>query len=588
MFKSSVISNFTKYSAAYAAIFLLSAATLAWEIILTRVFAITQFYHFAFLAVNVALLGFGASGTALSLRPRWTDPDADGRPEERPALLRRLEWNILAFVGTLVGSYLLVNALPFDSYAIAWDSRQVWLLVIYYLALSTPFFFTGMAVGMALAMTRQRSNRVYASNLLGSALGALAAPFILPWLGLPGVIFALAAVGVLAALATRRPNVGATGWRATGWSPLPRLLALSLLTLLLLLAAFFPPAWADLRISPYKGLPQALNYPGSQVIARQDGAIARVEIIESGGVRSLPGLSFQYRGQLPPQYGLLSDSDDLNPVLDNAQAIDWTFLDYLPEALAYDLTGADPVLVLHPRGGLAIWQALNGGASARPIIAIEPDPLAVTQIDQILSADSPYRQPQVTTITESARSFLQRDQEKYGVIHLALTQPYRPVTSGAFSLSENYDLTLEALDAYLDHLSPAGILALSRWLQIPPSESVRTLALLAEGLRRHGVEQPGEHIVALRGVQTTTFYVKLTPWSSTELAQVRDFARSRRFDISFAPDLQADETNQYNILPEPYYEQAYLDLLITPSVNSFPAGWPAPSSASNRLPSAGL
>ena len=283
----------------YFSILLMSTATLAWEIILTRVFAITQFYHFAFLAVNVALLGFGASGTALSLRPGLTE--AASESEGYPLLLRRLERLILAFAGSLVGSYLLVNALPFDSYAISWDSRQMWLLIIYYLALSTPFFFTGMAVGMLLAMTPRRSNRVYATNLVGSSLGALIAPFLLPWLGIPGVIFALSALGILAAIFT--------GWKT------PRTYILTLVALILLLAAFFPPAWAALNLSPYKGLPQALNYPGSRVIAQQDGAITRVEIIQSDGVRSLPGLSFQYRDRLPPQYGLLSDSDDLSPIL---------------------------------------------------------------------------------------------------------------------------------------------------------------------------------------------------------------------------------------------------------------------------------
>jgi hypothetical protein len=47
-------------------LFLLSAATLAFEINLTRLFSVAQFYHFAFMIVSVALLGFGASGTALA------------------------------------------------------------------------------------------------------------------------------------------------------------------------------------------------------------------------------------------------------------------------------------------------------------------------------------------------------------------------------------------------------------------------------------------------------------------------------------------------------------------------------------------
>ncbi len=541
----------------YIAIFLLSAATLAWEITLTRLFAITQFYHFAFLAVNVALLGFGASGTLLSLRPSWTEMDASHAGSSRQALHQRLEWVAVAFVATLLAGYFFVNTLPFDSYAIAWDRRQVWLLIAYYLALAMPFFCTGLAVGMALAVTRERSNRVYSANLMGSATGALAAPLVLPWLGIPGVIFLVAGVGVLAAVAARAAQ------------PDRRLVFYALALMVALSAAFFPPAAAELHLSPYKGLSQALNYPGSRVIAQVDSAIARLNVIESKGVRSLPGLSFQYRGALPPQYGLLGDGDDLSPVVDTRQPIDWAFLDYLPEALAYGLRPDSPALVLNPRGGLAIWQALEGGASGRRVVTIEPDPGVLDQLDDLLGQHSPYRHPQVEPVTREARSFLRRDQRQFGIIHLALTQPYRPVTSGAFSLSENYDLTTEAVKAYLNHLDPAGMLVLSRWLQVPPSESVRTLALLSEGLRAHRIEQPELHVVTLRGVQVATFYVKITPWTPAELAAVREFARSRRLDLALAPDLRPEETNQFNILPEPYYENAYRELLAAPDKTAF-------------------
>ena len=541
---------------ATAAIFLLSAATLAWEITLTRLFAITQFYHFAFLAVSVALLGFGASGTLLSLRPQWTadQPEADRR---YPALNRRLEKVSVAFLITLLAGYFFINTLSFDSYAIAWDRRQVWLLIAYYLALTAPFFCTGLAVGMTLAVRSEQSNKVYASNLIGSATGALAAPIFLSRLGIPGAIFLIIGVGILAAaiVRARQPDL--------------RQIVYTLVLILTTFAAFFPPTLAELHLSPYKGLSQALNYPQSRVIAQADSSVARLNLIESEGVRSLPGLSFQHRGTLPKQYGLFSDGDDLSPVLDTRQIIVWDFLAYLPEAIAYELAANGPALVLNPRGGLSVWQALSGGAANRHVVAIEPDPNIPDQLDDLLGPNSPYRHFQVESITESGRTFLRRDQRRYAVIHLALTQPYRPVTSGAFSLSENYDLTVEAMQAYLDHLDAGGILVLSRWLQIPPSESVRTLALLVEGLRAHGIEYPDQHIVALRGMQVASFYVKNTPWTPAELAMMRDFARSRRFDLVLMPELRNEVINQFNVLPEPYYAQTYNELLTTPEKNAF-------------------
>ncbi len=149
--------------ALYLGLFLLSAGTLAFELTLIRVFSVTQFYHFAFVVVSLALLGFGASGSLLALFPRWS------QGELRP----KLGWLALGCAGSIIGSYLVINWLPFDSYAIAWDGRQLGYLALYFLSLAVPFGFSGLAVGLALASRPERSNRAYGVNLLGSAAGCL-------------------------------------------------------------------------------------------------------------------------------------------------------------------------------------------------------------------------------------------------------------------------------------------------------------------------------------------------------------------------------------------------------------------------------
>jgi hypothetical protein len=146
-------------------VFLLSASTLAFEIVLSRLFSIAQFYHFAFMTVSLALLGAGASGTALSVFPSLRRRD--------PA--RRLA--PLAFLTSLAtrGSFALANCSPFDSFAIVWDHRQALYLVLMYLALSAPFFFGAMAVGWLLSACPDDAPRLYAANLVGSAAGCLLA-----------------------------------------------------------------------------------------------------------------------------------------------------------------------------------------------------------------------------------------------------------------------------------------------------------------------------------------------------------------------------------------------------------------------------
>jgi hypothetical protein len=174
---------------------LLSAAALAFEITLTRLFSVTQWYHFAFLAVSVALLGYGASGTALSLVPRWTHPPT----------ARRTSILAVLFSAAVIGAYLGLNYLPFDSYRIAWERIQILYLILYYLALAAPFLCAGLATGLLLAAYPHLASRLYAANLIGSALGGLLPLLAIPLAG-EGAVLILSALGLLAALVFRFPS----------------------------------------------------------------------------------------------------------------------------------------------------------------------------------------------------------------------------------------------------------------------------------------------------------------------------------------------------------------------------------------------
>src|SRR5215207_10769869 len=125
-------------------ILLLSAATLALEITLTRVFAVAQWHHYAFMIVSVALLGFGASGTFLVLAGHRLA----SRSEELPSAVGALA---LLFAVTAMASNLAVNVVPFDAFRIGFEARQVGYLVGLIIALSAPFFASGSAIGLALS-----------------------------------------------------------------------------------------------------------------------------------------------------------------------------------------------------------------------------------------------------------------------------------------------------------------------------------------------------------------------------------------------------------------------------------------------------
>lgn len=515
----------------YLGLSLLSAASLAFEITLTRLFSVTQWYHFAFLAVSVALLGYGASGTALSLMPRWTAPPTARRAAGLAALFA-----VAAVVATLS-----LNHLPFDSYRIAWERIQILYLVVYYLALALPFFCTGLVTGLLLAAYPGQSPRLYAANLLGSAAGGLLPVLLLPLIG-EGVTLAIAALGLAAAPAFAH---GAGQRRSRTWILLAG-------AGLLLLLAWRPPALFQLRLSPYKGLSQVLRFPDARLAWQRWNAFSRVDRVASTAIRSAPGLSLDYPGALPLQDGLFVDGDDLSPlVLDRAAGQELAA--YLPVALPYQMQPGGRALVLEPRGGLDLWVALSQGRG--PVVAVESNPLLVA------AAGGPYNDGRVRVVIEDGRSFAHRTAERFDLIHLSLSDGYRPVTSGAYSLGERYDLTVEAFQDYLARLRPEGLLVVERWLQMPPSETLRAGATAVEALRRSGAADPAARLVVLRNWQLGLILVKNGAFTAAEMEQVRAFCRAQELDLVAMPGLTEAETNRYNVLQEPVYYRAFRDLL---------------------------
>jgi hypothetical protein len=548
----------------------LAAAALLLESTLTRLLAVAQFYHFAFLVVSLALLGFGASGTLLSLIPGLRAVPIE----------RLLAWSGIGFAASVAVAYAAVNWLPFDSYSIAWEQRQLLYFILYYLALTLPFLCGGIGIGAALAASAGRSHQVYAANLLGSAAGVLLAPAALWLAGVPGAVLASAAVGLLATLPGMRLRV--TGGRAfPAWARLTAWLALmASLAGIIALAALNLGGRGPLgmTISPYKGLASAWRYPGSTTVYGRWNAISRVDVVANAGTRLLPGLSYVYTGLPPPQDGLSVDADAVQPItLVAPQSFDAA--PFMPEAVAFELRPGAETVVLEPGGGLGVLQALAG--SAARVTAVLGNPLvrqAVARAAASVPPSSPgediYAESRVDAVLEPGRAHLLRDHSAYDIVFLPLTDAYHPVASGAYSLAESYTLTVEAFEEMLARLAPDGILVATRWLQTPPSEDLRLIATLVEALGRRGGPPPAQALVAYRGIQTLTVLVQPRGWSAEELATVRRFAESRKYDLVWAPDIRPDEVNRFNRMPAAEHFEATAGLLSTADRRDFYARYP--------------
>jgi len=501
--------------------------------------------------VSIALLGFGASGTALSVYPKLGRSD----PPRALGLLG------LAAGASILGSYLLTNWLPFDSFSIAWDPRQLGILALHYIALAAPFFFSGMAVALLLEAYPESAGGTYAVNLSGSALGCAFAMLVPHFFGAEGAVALSSGLAIAGAwVSLRKSDKDRHGFEASA------LLLLIFIGLDLGLRLAGRPSLPvmNLHLSPYKGYSYAAQYPGAELLYRRWNAFSRVDVVRSAGIHSIPGLSYRYLEPLPGQDGLFVDGDNLSALL--PEGSDMTFSSYLPLALPFELRPGSAALILEPRGGLDVLTALALGVEEAT--AVESNPLITEAAGRV------YQLANLNVIPEAGRTYLRREHEQtFDVIVFSLTDSYHPVRSGAYSLGEDYRYTLEAFQDALARLNQGGLLSVTRWLQDPPSEELRAFALAVTALERNG-GNPETQIIAFRGYNTMTILVKNGAYTSDELETVRAFASGRAFDLVYAPDIRPEETNRYNILPESVYYQAFNELLHTKPRRAFYEAYP--------------
>jgi len=314
------------------------------------------------------------------------------------------------------------------------------------------------------------------------------------------------------------------------------------------------------RLSPYKSLSQLLRAYDAQTEGTWWNAASRVDVVSSSTIHSAPGLSLRYDGALPVQKGLLIDGGNLYPITHVAPE-EADFLDSMPIALPHLLLSEPRVLVLRPGGGQAVLAAMRYGADR--VVAVEDNGLVVKLLWGPYLDDSRgfYTDPRLQLVIEHGRSFLRRDTSRYDLIHLALSDSYKVVTWGAYSLSENYLYTVEAIAEAYRHLSEEGYLVVERWLQLPPSEETRAWATVVAALEREGIANPGEHLAALRSFQTILILAKRSPLTSEDLTTIRNFAEALGYDLVHLPDMRPSEANRFSVIPQAQYYYAFRAVL---------------------------
>jgi len=433
-----------------------SFAALLLELALTRLFSVVLFYHFAFLAISIALLGLGSGGVFAYLGKSWLS-----RFSTR-GLLTCLCCVNAATVPIVLEIVLRVPV------SLELSADNFLRLTAMYLAAAVPFFMTGLEFAVIFAREARHIPRLYGADLVGGALACLGVVPLLNLLGGPNtILFA----GAIAAIAGAVWAAGVTSRRLAG--------ALTA-TLFLIIAANYSGRLIDVIYA--KG---ELRDRSWVEFARWN-AISRVEVDRQGDAKTV-----------------VIDADASTYIM-NADPRQWQGTEWqknlmsAPPALANVLRPRGAYAIIGPGGGVDVLRAVANGSP--DVTGIEINPIIANTVMRGRYADYSYHlyeRPEVHIHVTDGRSFVRNARQKFDVVQMTLVDTWASTAAGAFALSENSLYTVEAFRAYFDHLNSDGMLAITRWEFRQPREALRVVSVAMQALHELGVGNPARNFLVV-------------------------------------------------------------------------------------------
>lgn len=501
---------------------LISASVLMLELVLTRVFSVTLYYHFAFLAVSLALFGGGAAGIAVFVAPRWF-------PRERARAHMTL-MALLAAVAVLICPYALAeSSLALRGGGTGWER-----LLVAYTAAAAPFFGCGMCIALAFTHDEESASRLYAWDLAGAAGGCLLTLPALDLLGGTGAMMSLALP--LAAAAAWFARDETRGWRiAAGTGVVFGMIAAGLCT-------FAEPV----------ALITAKSETERPVIFQRWNSFSRIR------VKGDPAVDTHLEITIDSDAATLiwKFQGDLTPLSHRRNEI---------TNLAYHLRdGSRPeTLIIGPGGGADVLAALLFGA--RRVTGVEINPIIARTImgDRFREfSGGLYQRPDVRIVVDEGRSYIRSSAERFDIIQATLVDTWAATSAGAFVLTENNLYTVEAFREYAEHLTEDGMLTLTRWRMNPPQQDLRLISLTRAMMTELGISEPDRHLAMIEdkpGSAWTmvTLIFKRSAFTASEVARLKEVCDAGGFRPLHLPGESRDNLFSRLILtPDP---QAFYD-----------------------------
>ena len=522
---------------------LISSAVLGYEILLTRLFSIVQWHHFAYMAISIALLGFGASGSLLAIVGERLSRHFSAA----------FSINAVLFAVTSVLNFFLAQRVGFNPLELAWSFEQMGRLSVIYLLLLIPFVFAANAIGLALMVFSRHAARVYAWDLVGAGAGSAGIVGVLFYLSPEAALFCPAALAAAAGAmaASKKPLVGLA----------VSVLAIGVMAGLLTLA---PSEGPRLRVSEFKALEQSLQVSGAELVAQLDSPLARISVVENRVIpaRHAPGLSVMAATPIPEQASIFVDGDGPSAItrFDGSRA-SIAYQDQMTSALPFHLSTSPSVLIVGAGGGADLLQAIYHGAKNIHVVELNPQMVELVRARYAEFSGQIYARGEVRVVLDEARGYAARTNDRYDLVQVSLTDSLTASGAGLQALSASHLYTVEGMAALIKLLKPGGFVGFTRWIKLPPRDGVKLFSMAVAALESLGIADPGRRLAWIRSWNTSTLVIKNGRWDASDSSALRAFVRPRAFDTSYYPGMRAEEANRFNQLEQPFFHRAAEALL---------------------------
>jgi len=522
----------------FAGLFLVTLSTLTYQLLLTRTFSVTMYYHFAFVAISVTMFGMSVGALAVFLRPSLFVPER---------VIRHLALGSALFAAAIVLSYLTHLAIPF---LIEPSLVSAYALALTYAALSVPFVLSGVVVSLALTRFPSQVSALYAADLTGAALGCLIVGPLLQLTDAPSAVMATSAVTAMAATLFASES-GTAGRRSRQLLIGCAALALALTGAAVVhgVAARHNAGW--LRLIWVKG-----QYEARPLVERWN-SFSRIRVIGNAD-RVIRPSGWGLSSTLPPD----RTAHELHLDIDSYAGTELTEYHGDPVAvdhLKYDVTNVahylrpdSRVIVVGTGGGRDVLSAL--AFNQRQVTGVEINEGIIDLVNRRFGDFTGHldRDPRVQFVNDEARSYLARLDDRADLIQISLIDTWAATASGAFVLTENSLYTVEAWRIFLEHLAPRGMLSVSRWYYADrPGEVYRLATLASATLMQMGMTRPGDHYAIVRARPAAapdapdgvgTMLLSRDPLSVHDLDALEAVASKMHFEIVQSPRFSADDT----------------------------------------------